>query len=155
MLLRHGSYLIYIMETKSLIPEIISHIRVDDEGGLISFQTNEEHSLGVANLAKCFAGAFGMGNWGYVLGLLHDKGKEKYQFQEYIRDVNGIPGHSNYSYAEKAHAYVGGILAKTCTGNLMKISFPIKLYRIIQDYTITVIWKILSPKLFLPTYVKV
>ena len=56
------------METKSLIPEIISHIRVDDEGGLISFQANEEHSLGVANLAKCFAGAFGMGNWGYVLG---------------------------------------------------------------------------------------
>lgn len=116
MLLRHGSYLIYIMETKSLIPEIISHIRVDDEGGLISFQTNEEHSLGVANLAKCFAGAFGMGNWGYVLGLLHDKGKEKYQFQEYIRDVNGIPGHSHYSYAEKAHAYVGGILAKNMYG---------------------------------------
>lgn len=103
------------MKTKSLPSEIISHIRIDDEGHLF-FQSNAEHSAGVANLAKSFADSFGMPDWGYILGLLHDKGKEKRQFQEYIRDVNGIDGHSDYSKFGKAHSFVGGILAKNIYG---------------------------------------
>lgn len=98
-------------------PEIISHIRIDDTGQTIFCQSNREHSLGVANLAKRFAEAFGMGGWGYALGLLHDKGKEKQQFQSYIRDVNGIPGFADYTQEGKSHAYVGAILARRIYGN--------------------------------------
>lgn len=89
----------------------ISHIRRNSNGEIV-YQSNEEHCRGVAELAKIFASEFGMGDWGYVMGMLHDKGKEKHQFQEYIQDVNDIPGHKNYTWDGKAHAYVGGLIAK-------------------------------------------
>lgn len=103
------------------IPEIISHIRLDETGEIAACQSNEEHSLGVANHAKSFADAFGMGEWGYVLGLLHDKGKEKHQFQAYIRAANGLTGHSDYTWEGKAHAYVGGILARNIYGKAYEV----------------------------------
>ena len=48
------------------IPEYISHIRKNQYGEIISYQSNEEHCIGVAELAKQFASEFGMGNRGYV-----------------------------------------------------------------------------------------
>lgn len=94
----------------------VSHIRRAINGEIDAVQTNTEHSLGVAQLTEQFASQFGMGSWGYVLGLLHDKGKENKEFQEYIRDVNGIKGHEAWTYDGKAHAYVGAILAKKSFG---------------------------------------
>lgn len=99
------------------ITENISHIRRNEINQTVSYQSNKEHCLGVAGLAKSFAEEFGMGEWGYTMGLLHDKGKEKHQFQSYIRDVNGIPGYSDYTRDGKAHAYVGAIIAKNIYGN--------------------------------------
>lgn len=60
--------------------EIISHIYQDNEGHWV-IQSNEDHSIGVARLASQFAGEFGMSEWGKVLGLLHDKGKETDAFR--------------------------------------------------------------------------
>ena len=100
------------------IPKYISHIRKNQYGEIISYQSNEEHCIGVAELAKRFASEFGMGNWGYVLGILHDKGKEKKEFQEYIQDVNGIPGHKYWTKKGKAHAYVGALLAQGLYGKV-------------------------------------
>lgn len=97
-------------------PLFISHIRKDIEGNIIDFQSNEEHCSNVAELARQFAEEFGMGDFGYVMGMLHDKGKEKHQFQEYIQDVNGIPGHKQWTQEGKAHAYVGGLVAKRWSG---------------------------------------
>lgn len=81
--------------------EIISHLCKDKNDGRLKIQYNDEHQKGVAELAKSFAAEFGMGEWGYVMGLLHDKGKEKEAFQEYIRDVNGIPGDNHYTGEDK------------------------------------------------------
>lgn len=39
-------------------------------------QLNEDHQQGVAARAESFAKAFGMGDCGRIMGLLHDKGKE-------------------------------------------------------------------------------
>lgn len=96
----------------SEIPRYIAHVRQDEHGRNVAFQSNEEHSRGVAELARIFADGFGMGDWGYVLGLLHDKGKEKHEFQEYIRDMCGIPGHKAWTQSGKAHAYVGALVAR-------------------------------------------
>lgn len=104
------------MEHNPTFPQYISHIKKSLSGEIESLQSNEEHSLEVAKLAKQFASNFGMGEWGYVLGLLHDKGKEKRQFQEYIRDVNDIPGHKGYTQEGKAHAYVGALIARQVYG---------------------------------------
>ena len=105
------------MEYTIQIPKYISHIRKNATGEIECFQSNEEHCKAVAELAKEFASEFGMGVWGYILGLLHDKGKEKKEFQEYIQDVNGIPGHKHWTQKGKAHAYVGAIMAKKLYGN--------------------------------------
>lgn len=105
------------MDNITEITENISHIRRDEINQTVSYQSNKEHCLGVAGLAKSFAEEFGMGEWGYTMGLLHDKGKEKHQFQSYIRDVNGIPGYSDYTRDGKAHAYVGAVIAKNIYGN--------------------------------------
>ena len=59
------------METE---PQIISHLYNDGEWHI---QTNEEHCKGVAELAASFAKEFGYEQWGYLLGLLHDRGKER------------------------------------------------------------------------------
>lgn len=92
-------------------PDYISHILVNANGD-IKYQSNEDHSLGVAILAKKFASEIGMGDFGYVMGILHDKGKEKEEFQNYIRHENGLTDRKIYTQEGKAHAYVGGLLAK-------------------------------------------
>lgn len=93
-----------------MIPRYISHIR--KTLGETMFQSNEEHSHGVADLARQFADEFGMGDFGYIMGILHDKGKEKSEFQNYIRSENGLSTEGRYTQEGKAHAYVGGLLAK-------------------------------------------
>lgn len=92
---------------------VISHIKIDetDEARLV-IQTNEEHLKGVSSLADQYADEFGMGALGRIMGLLHDKGKEKFEFQQYIRDVNGIPGCKKYTQVGKHHAYVGALMLK-------------------------------------------
>lgn len=94
----------------------VAHIKRNQQNEIVAIQTNEEHSICVAERARMFAEEFGMGEWGYVLGLLHDKGKEGEEFQEYIRDVNGIPGHKGWTQKGKAHAYVGAIIAHQLYG---------------------------------------
>lgn len=66
---------------------IISHIRKSDQ----TLQSNEDHSKGVAVWAERFTREIGMPGWGHFLGELHDKGKEKHDFQTYIRIMNDIP----------------------------------------------------------------
>lgn len=72
--------------------------------------------MGVAELAAQFAGQFGLPTWGHALGILHDKGKERKAFQQYIRQVNGLPVIEKANYTEHNHAYVGGKLAMSLLG---------------------------------------
>ena len=87
---------------------IISHIK--NNGSEWEFQSNEEHQAGVAKLAAEFANHFGMSEYGRVLGLIHDKGKEQNSFQQHIKKESGyqpdiqVEGDSN-------HAYVGALIA--------------------------------------------
>ncbi len=93
---------------------IISHL-YQTEDGHWRIQSNDEHSRGVAKLASLFAGEFGMSSWGEVSGLLHDKGKESYAFQQHIKEKSGYDPTckvvGNYH-----HAYVGGMLARQLYG---------------------------------------
>lgn len=94
------------------VPIIISHLRkIDKYTNDWLFQSNEEHSVGVAKLAAKFADKIGFDNWGMVLGMLHDKGKEQKEFQSYIRKVSGyMPEIKNVE--RTPHAYVGALIAK-------------------------------------------
>ncbi len=85
---------------------IISHI--DTDGNI---QSNEEHQQGVAKLASQFGGKFDMGDLCYIMGLLHDKGKEQKQWQKYIRYVTG-QNNDGGGYNHPNHAYVGACMAQ-------------------------------------------
>ena len=93
---------------------IISHIK--QVGTNWEIQLNEDHQKGVADFASKFAGEFGMAEWGRVLGLLHDKGKEQKTFQQHIQKESGynpdIKVEGDYS-----HAYVGALIAKKLFNN--------------------------------------
>lgn len=96
--------------------EIISHIKQNEshpDNWII--QTSDEHQCGVAQFASEFASEIGFGDVGKILGLLHDKGKEKIDFQNYICKASGyktaVP-----SWQDKSHAYVGAVLAKKVYG---------------------------------------
>ena len=94
--------------------EIISHIYKDNKD-CWHIQSNEQHLEGVARLAESFAEKFGMGSWGRMLGLLHDKGKERKAFQDYIRQNSGLQPELHL-LGEHNHAFVGGLLAKQLYG---------------------------------------
>lgn len=100
--------------------DIISHV-LRGEDGTVLYQGNDDHCSGVAELARKFADEFGMGDFGYVMGMLHDKGKEKEEFQNYIRFQNGLTEKKSYTVDGKAHAYVGGLIAK----NLLSFAYPL------------------------------
>lgn len=85
---------------------IISHLYND---GTWHIQTNEQHCLGVAQLAEKFASEFGMGEWGKLLGLLHDRGKESEGFQAYIKRNSGYDPEAR-SNLPHHHSYVGAKL---------------------------------------------
>lgn len=107
------------MENEKLL---ISHLRQDKENGEWMIQTNDEHQSGVAKISAEFAGEFGLPYWGRALGLLHDKGKERKAFQQYIRGVNGIPIADKTHYADHNHAFVGGLLVDKLMGrNVMNL----------------------------------
>ena len=96
--------------------QLISHLYQNKENGQWMIQSNDEHQKGVAKIAASFAKRFELPSWGYALGLLHDKGKERAAFQQYIRKVNGLSTDDKKHYNDHAHAFVGGILAKDFMG---------------------------------------
>lgn len=87
---------------------IISHIRQSDW----AIQSNQEHLQGVAQLAEKFAAEFGMGEFGKIMGLLHDKGKEQRDWQKYIQGVTGYSEeYANVKHGPN-HSYVGACIAQ-------------------------------------------
>lgn len=103
---REPQYKIDIMD-KTQNTVTISHIYNDGEWHI---QSNDDHCEGVARLAAEFASEFGMAEWGRIIGLLHDRGKENDGFQAYIRRSSGFDPEA-FSTSKKEHSYIGAILA--------------------------------------------
>jgi CRISPR-associated endonuclease/helicase Cas3 len=83
------------------------------------WQPLEIHLWNVAKMARIFADNFGAGNWGELLGLLHDAGKASDAFQ---RRLEGLPvrvDHSTYGarLASQKLGQLGNILAYVITGH--------------------------------------
>ena len=114
--------------------ELISHIYQDYVGHWI-IQSNEEHSVGVARLASCFAGEFGMNEWGKVLGQLHDKGKESHAFQQHIKKRVDMSLILKFVVIITMHLLVE-LWHENFMVNLLIFSSLIKLCLIIQAYMI-------------------
>lgn len=86
---------------------MIAHLKLEPETIIQSIEDHRDH---VADLASNFAEAFGSGSLAYLAGWLHDKGKERDSFQNYIRKENGLPTNGK-AIGEHEHAFVGGLIA--------------------------------------------
>lgn len=75
--------------------KFIAHFRKD---GCV--QTVKEHCVNVSKYAAGSLRSLGLEKTGELLGLLHDMGKEKNDFQKYIMSLDGVRG-------SVRHAYVG------------------------------------------------
>ena len=92
----------------------ISHLYQKIDGTWV-IQSNEAHTTGVAARTAAFADEFGMSQWGRVLGLLHDKGKEANAFQQHIKKESGYAPTIRV-VGDYHHAYVGGVIVRKLLG---------------------------------------
>lgn len=92
--------------------EIYAHITPEDGINKQRIQTLDEHSRHVAEMAGSFASLFHYNDIAFVMGRLHDKGKEQKDWQKYIQGVTGF--NKNYAHINHGpnHSYVGACIAK-------------------------------------------
>jgi len=87
--------------------KFIAHVRENDK----AIQSLDSHQEGVAKRAKQYADEFGFGELAYNIGMLHDKGKEQKEWQNYIKKVSGLEENAKFN-EHVNHAYVGALIAK-------------------------------------------
>lgn len=75
-----------------------SHICQNPSGGE-QRQTVTEHCRGTARYAQSALNGVQLGEAGYLVGLLHDMGKMKKEFQEYLLEGKGRRGSVNHTFA--------------------------------------------------------
>lgn len=74
-----------------------AHIREGISG--LEIQTSAEHSRNSAKYASACLEDAGLKHTGYLLGLVHDCGKFKKEFEEYLMDPHGVRGSVNHTFA--------------------------------------------------------
>ena len=91
---------------------LYSHIaKPDDLHPEWRCQSADEHNEGVARLCSSFAQPFGFDSIGYIMGLLHDKGKEQEEWQKYLQSITGYNQEFAHVKSSPHHAYVGACIA--------------------------------------------
>lgn len=80
--------------------------------------TLEQHLLGVADKAKCFATKINLREQGEMIGLLHDLGKYSAEFQAYIQSAIGLINEDEDDYVD-AHGLRGTIDHSTAGAQLI------------------------------------
>jgi len=92
--------------------QTVAHVRRDDGGEWLTHPL-AQHLAETSRRAAEFADVFGSADWASIVGLWHDLGKYKQDFQSYIRNASGfqadahlenIPGRVDHSTAGAVHA---------------------------------------------------
>ncbi|MBQ8834110.1 MAG: CRISPR-associated helicase Cas3' [Oscillospiraceae bacterium] len=78
--------------------EFYAHTRQDGTGEEVR-QTVAEHCRGAARYARECLDGVGLGEAGYFAGLVHDMGKMKQEFADYLLSGQGVRGSVNHSFA--------------------------------------------------------
>lgn len=75
------------------------------------WQTLEDHSRQVAELAAKFAESFNSADWARVMGLFHDAGKARHSFQAYLARANRLDD-VTYDSSDHSHSGAGACWAE-------------------------------------------
>ena len=87
-----------------------AHIRCGANGPVI--QTATQHSHHTASIAAAHLSGVGLEKTGYLLGLIHDCGKFKQEFAQYLSDPNGIRGSVNHTLPDAGFCWNGTTIRK-------------------------------------------
>ncbi len=87
---------------------------------LSEWQLLEDHLAGVASRAGAFASPFGSSAWARLAGLLHDVGKSRIAFQNYLKFVNEMED-AKYDASDHSHSGAGAAWATAHLGKLGRI----------------------------------
>ena len=74
-----------------------AHIRTGEKG--LNYQTAKEHCQNTAKYAGACLRRVELEQTGILLGLVHDCGKFKKEFQEYLMASDGVRGSVNHTFA--------------------------------------------------------
>ena len=69
--------------------DFIAHVRKNEDGSWAKPHSLTEHLIGTSKLSRRFSEKFNSGGWGEIIGLLHDLGKGRKEWQEYLRIKSG------------------------------------------------------------------
>ena len=75
------------------------------------WQPLDEHLKNVAETTEDFASGFNSAPWGKLIGFLHDLGKSREAFQNYLLHSNGLMD-ADYDYSEHSHSGTGACYLK-------------------------------------------
>lgn len=78
--------------------EFYAHIREGASGAQVA-QTVAEHCQGTARYARRCLEGIGLGEAGHFAGLIHDLGKMKREFMDYLQSAQGVRGSVNHTFA--------------------------------------------------------
>lgn len=79
-----------LIESKENQEELIAHLHQREDGSWDPPHQLLDHLLGTGALASRFAESFGSGAWGEIIGLLHDLGKSRVEWQNYLKEKSGF-----------------------------------------------------------------
>jgi CRISPR-associated endonuclease/helicase Cas3 len=96
----------------------IAHVRKNEDGTWAIPHWLSEHLEGTAKLAETFADVFCSGEWGKALGLAHDAGKGRKEWQRYLELKSGYDqeAHLENKAGKLPHAIHGAVLAEQLFG---------------------------------------
>ena len=69
------------------------------------------HLHATAEKTRNFAASFSSEEWAYAIGLLHDLGKARKSFQNYLLHCNGLTT-TDYDASDHSHSGAGAVWAK-------------------------------------------
>ena len=89
---------------------LYAHTHPDFPHDPTRWQSLDEHLRNVAEKAEAFAAVFDSADWANTTGYLHDLGKARKSFQDYLRASNGLSD-TNYDASDHTHSGAGAVWA--------------------------------------------
>jgi CRISPR-associated endonuclease/helicase Cas3 len=108
--------------------QLIAHLKKNEDGSYKPPHKLLEHLRGTSEFAEEFAAAFDSRAWGKIVGLAHDAGKARDEWQEYLimAAESEENRHLENSLHKVPHAAYGAVLVEKLFGNFGRLlSYPI------------------------------